>query len=97
MVTGARCIASLSKARPWANPGQTEQEFVAAASAAPASEDFWHVGDIVMELAEIRRGWRGTDTKHAEYGVEGFPSRVRLAKIADELCGRVAILDQAWP
>ncbi|WP_395398122.1 serine O-acetyltransferase EpsC [Novosphingobium sp. BL-8A] len=54
---------------------------------APEGDDFWHVGEIVRELAEIRQHWRTTNSQHAEHGVEGFPSRVRLAKVADELCG----------
>ena len=49
--------------------------------------DFWHVGDIVRELADIRHHWRATNSPHAEHGVDGFPSRLRLAKVADELCG----------
>lgn len=56
-------------------------------AAAPEDDDFWHVGDIVRELAEIRRHWRTTNSQHEEHGVEGFPSRLRLAKVADELCG----------
>jgi len=54
---------------------------------AAATDDFWNVEGIVHELAEIRRGWRTANMQHAEYGVEGFPSRVRLAKVAEELCG----------
>lgn len=52
-----------------------------------AAEDFWDVDDIVRELGDIRRTWRETNAQHAEYGVESFPSRVRLAKVMDELCG----------
>ncbi|TCM20605.1 serine O-acetyltransferase [Novosphingobium sp. PhB165] len=52
-----------------------------------SEDDFWHVGDIVRELADIRQDWRSVNTQHAEHGVEGFPSRVRVAKLADELCG----------
>jgi serine O-acetyltransferase len=49
--------------------------------------DFWPVDDIVAGLGEIRRSWRAANTDHAEYGVEGFPSRLRLARVTDELCG----------
>lgn len=56
-------------------------------SANAGEYDFWDVGSIVRELAEIRHHWRTTNTQHSEYGVESFPSRVRLAKVADELCG----------
>lgn len=51
------------------------------------AEDFWEVGGIVSELAEVRRGWRSANAYHSEYGAESFPSRVRLAKVAEELCG----------
>ncbi len=50
-------------------------------------EDFWDVGDVVSRLTAIRRDWRAGNAVHAEYGVEGFPSRSRLAKTADELAG----------
>ncbi|WP_159982438.1 MULTISPECIES: serine O-acetyltransferase EpsC [unclassified Novosphingobium] len=50
-------------------------------------EDSWEVGNVVSELADIRRHWRSTNARHAEFGVEGFPSRIRLAKIVEELCG----------
>ncbi|KMS53568.1 serine acetyltransferase [Novosphingobium barchaimii LL02] len=56
-------------------------------NASDTAADFWDVGGIVRELAQIRRDWRGTNTHHAEYGVESFPSRVRLAKVTEELCG----------
>ncbi|GLK44925.1 MULTISPECIES: serine O-acetyltransferase EpsC [Novosphingobium] len=49
--------------------------------------DFWDVAGVVQELAQIRHNWRQTNTHHAEYGVESFPSRVRMAKVMDELCG----------
>ncbi|EJU12532.1 Serine O-acetyltransferase [Sphingomonas sp. LH128] len=47
--------------------------------------DLWDVGDVVHELAQIRRHWRSTNARHVEHGAKGFPSRVRLAKIAEEL------------
>jgi serine O-acetyltransferase len=53
----------------------------------PANDDIWDVGDIVEELGDIRRTWRTNRAHHAEYGVEGFPSRVRLTKVMEELCG----------
>ena len=54
---------------------------------AKASDDIWDVGGIVTELGEIRRAWRANRAHHAEYGVEGFPSRSRLSKVMEELCG----------
>jgi serine O-acetyltransferase len=53
----------------------------------PANDDIWDVEDIVEQLGDIRRGWRTTRAHHAEYGVEGFPSRVRLTKVLEDLCG----------
>lgn len=50
-------------------------------------EDFWDVGPVVRELAEVRRSWRNVNAQHAEYGAESFPSRMRLTKVVDELCG----------
>ncbi|WP_083850707.1 serine O-acetyltransferase EpsC [Novosphingobium sp. Rr 2-17] len=58
-----------------------------AESAPPAEADFWDVTSVVRELANIRRNWRDINAPHAEYGVESFPSRVRLAKVTDELSG----------
>ena len=54
---------------------------------ATASDDIWDVDEIVAELGTIRRGWRANRAHHAEYGVEGFPSRVRLTKVMEDLCG----------
>lgn len=54
---------------------------------APANDDIWDVGGVVDQLGEIRRGWRANRAHHAEYGVEGFPSRLRLAKVMEDLCG----------
>ncbi|QSR20316.1 serine O-acetyltransferase EpsC [Novosphingobium sp. KA1] len=69
----------------------TENSAPAAQDTGPEARqdnaDFWHVGEIVRELAQIRQHWRATNSPHAEHGVGGFPSRVRLAKVADELCG----------
>lgn len=53
----------------------------------PANDDIWDVDAVVGRLGEIRRGWRQTRAHHAEYGVEGFPSRLRLAKVMEDLCG----------
>lgn len=53
---------------------------------APA-EDFWQVEDIVAKLRDIRRLWRSANACHAEYGAEGFPSRLRLTKVTEELAG----------
>lgn len=50
-------------------------------------DDIWDVDGIVEELGNIRRDWRANRAHHAEYGVEGFPSRIRLAKVMEELCG----------
>lgn len=52
-----------------------------------ADGDLWNVDAIVNELGTIRRSWRANRAHHAEYGVDGFPSRVRVAKIMEELCG----------
>ncbi len=52
-----------------------------------AEGDFWDVGGIVDELGGIRRAWRTTHAHHAEHGVDGFPSRLRLAKVTEDLCG----------
>lgn len=54
---------------------------------AMADDDIWQVDEIVEELGAIRRGWRANRAHHAEYGVEGFPSRVRLTKVMEDLCG----------
>lgn len=53
----------------------------------PANDDIWDVSAVVDRLGEIRRGWRANRAHHAEYGVEGFPSRLRLAKVMEDLCG----------
>lgn len=53
----------------------------------PANDDIWDVAAVVDRLGEIRRGWRTNRAHHAEYGVEGFPSRLRLAKVMEDLCG----------
>lgn len=53
----------------------------------PANDDIWDVDAVVDRLGEIRRGWRANRSHHAEYGVEGFPSRLRLAKVMEDLCG----------
>jgi serine O-acetyltransferase len=50
-------------------------------------EDIWDVGSTVRELAEIRRGWRSVNAQHSQYGTESFPSRQRLTKVTEELCG----------
>ncbi|MFT4027708.1 MAG: serine acetyltransferase [Novosphingobium sp.] len=55
-------------------------------SPGPANDDIWDVAEIVAELGDIRRGWRANRAHHAEYGVEGFPSRVRLVKVMEDLC-----------
>jgi serine O-acetyltransferase len=49
--------------------------------------DIWDVKDIVDQLGHIRRSWRAEQSGHSEYGVDGFPSRYRVAKLAQELCG----------
>jgi len=50
------------------------------------AQDFWNVDGIVAQLGEIRRTWRAQQPGHAEYGVDGFPSRHRVAKLTEELC-----------
>lgn len=52
-----------------------------------ANDDIWDVDAVVDRLGQIRRGWRANRAHHAEYGVEGFPSRLRLAKVMEDLCG----------
>jgi Serine acetyltransferase len=52
-----------------------------------AGADLWDVQDIVHELGDARRQWRSANSQHTEHGVEGFPSRVRLVKVMEELCG----------
>jgi len=58
-----------------------------APQVATSASDLWDVQNIVDELGEARRQWRNVNAQHAEHGVEGFPSRVRLVKIMEELCG----------
>jgi serine O-acetyltransferase len=69
-------------------------EPAAALSAVPAppesaagDDDFWDVGPIVAELGRLRREWRTNRPHHAEYGIEGFPSRIRLGKVMEDLSG----------
>jgi serine O-acetyltransferase len=52
----------------------------------PVDDDIWNVEGIVAELGTIRRAWRAGQPGHAEYGVDGFPSRYRVAKLTEELC-----------
>ena len=52
-----------------------------------ANDDIWDVDGVVDRLGEIRRGWRANRAHHVEYRVEGFPSRLRLAKVMEDLCG----------
>ncbi|AZI36268.1 serine acetyltransferase [Caenibius tardaugens NBRC 16725] len=47
--------------------------------------DFWEVDHVVNRLSDIRRSWRAANTSQFEYGVEGFPSRTKLAKVTEEL------------
>jgi serine O-acetyltransferase len=58
-----------------------------AASHADHVESYWDLDAIVMQLNEVRRGWRAAQTHHAEYGNEGFPSRGDVGKITDAVCG----------
>ena len=51
-----------------------------------AADDIWDVEEIVGRLGQIRRTWRAQQPGHAEYGVDGFPSRHRVAKLTEELC-----------
>ncbi len=50
-------------------------------------ESYWDLDAIVGQLGEIRRAWRASQSYHAEYGGEGFPSRGDLSKIMEALCG----------
>ncbi len=49
--------------------------------------DLWDVHAIAEQLGDARRQSRGVNAQHAEFGVEGFPSRLRLAKVMEELSG----------
>jgi serine O-acetyltransferase len=49
--------------------------------------DLWAVADIVDQLGAIRRDWRKAHAHHAEFGVEAFPSRYRVAKVMEDLAG----------
>jgi len=62
-------------------------EFVIPQDKAATPNDLWDVDEVVGRLGEIRHRWRSAHSHHAEHGVEGFPSRSRLAKVMDELCG----------
>ncbi len=63
-------------------------EAIDHAESAPgaAEADYWDVDAIVGQLGAIRRHWRSNQSHHAEYGIEGFPSRTRLAKVMEDLC-----------
>jgi serine O-acetyltransferase len=50
-------------------------------------DGYWDLEAITGELSDIRKAWRASQSHHAEYGGEGFPSRGDLAKILDALCG----------
>lgn len=50
-------------------------------------ESYWDIDSIVDQLRDMRRAWRASQTYHAEYGGEGFPSRGDLNKIMEALCG----------
>lgn len=52
-----------------------------------SANDLWEVDDVIAELKRARESWRGANARHAEYGVEGFPSRYRLTKVMEDLCG----------
>lgn len=65
----------------------SQPEHLPDGEAPPANDDIWDVDAVVGRLGEIRRGWRANRSHHAEYGVEGFPSRLRLAKVMEDLCG----------
>lgn len=56
-------------------------------ASADSDRDLWAVDDVVAELGRIRRDWRASQSHHTEYGVEGFPSRVRLGKVMEDLAG----------
>lgn len=48
---------------------------------------YWDLDAIAVRLSHIRRSWRAAQTRHAEYGGEGFPSRGDVGKIVSALCG----------
>lgn len=48
---------------------------------------YWNTQQIVTELSAVRTTWRSAQRHHMEYGAVGFPSRPKLAKITDALCG----------
>lgn len=50
-----------------------------------ALPDIWDVDAVVAGLRDARRRWRASTVQHAEYGAEGFPSRLKLTKLTEEL------------
>jgi serine O-acetyltransferase len=58
-----------------------------ATSQADRIESYWDLDSIVTRLSDVRRAWRSAQTRHAEYGGEGFPSRGDVSKIMEALCG----------
>ncbi len=48
---------------------------------------YWDTDRIVAQLGAVRSAWRSAQRHHMEYGAVGFPSRPKLAKITDALCG----------
>lgn len=63
------------------------EQAIASLDGAAQPGDLWDVDDVVRQLSEVRRKSRSLTAQHAEYGVEGFPSRARLTKVMEELCG----------
>jgi serine O-acetyltransferase len=48
---------------------------------------YWDIGAITEQLADVRQEWRAGHGRHAELGWAEFPSRSRLEKIMAALCG----------
>lgn len=53
-----------------------------AYTAPPSSCD---LDALTAELRTVRRGWRQSQARHAEYGEHGFPSRHAITRIVDSL------------
>ncbi|MGX7894741.1 serine O-acetyltransferase EpsC [Tsuneonella sp. HG222] len=51
------------------------------------SEDFWQIDDVIGELNRIRHETRKANARNAEFGSVGFPSRYRVQKLMEDLCG----------
>jgi len=48
---------------------------------------YWNIGAITEQLADVRARWRAARQRHVEHEAAEFPSRSRLEKIMPALCG----------